>query len=972
MFVPLKVTTDYTMLQSIITIPKLLLFLQKYQISICGICDKNLYGVMEFYDTMESNHIKPIIGLEITINSIPLYLYARDNIGYSHLLKIHTIKERRELTILDLETREEHLNIVLPYQEINYFETFSFSHFYIGCSSSYEKNNAFIKTRHVINCPDLKAFSKKEEPCLRMLKAIDTGSSYRDILEENIERNCFETFYKEDFLDESTKEFIDSCNVKIDKSKKYIPVFDKKISSSNLLFSLAKKGLEKRCNQNIPLKYAERLKYELSVIQKMGFCDYFLIVYDYVKYAKTSGILVGAGRGSAVGSLVSYSLGITDVDPLEYDLLFERFLNPDRVTMPDIDIDFEEERRDEVVEYVKKRYGNECVGNILTFGTLKSKLVLRSVGKALEMNPNLIDAFVNKIDAKLSLKENLKNKEITYFIETNEGIKKMYEISLKLEGLKKHTATHAAGVVISSVSLDEVIPIHYNDKELLTGVTMNYLEELGLLKMDFLALRNLTIMKNVLNLIKEYTKENLDIHKIPLNDPKVLELFTKGNTIGIFQFESEGMKNFLKKLKPTKFLDLVSAIALYRPGPMENIDTYIRRKEGLEPINYLHDDLISILKETYGIIVYQEQIMQILVKIGGFRFSEADVIRRAMSKKKKETIENFKEQFLKGAEKNGYDLSLAKEIFDLILKFANYGFNKSHSVSYALIGYQMAYLKCYYPVYFIANRLNMSINEIDKTKEYLALAKKMGLTILPVDINKSENTYKIEGKSLRVPFVIIKTLGEEMSKTIIQNRTTPYIDFFDFAARTYGKNITRKTMESLISAGAFDTFTKNHNTLRANIDSALNYAVLRGDLEEDYVMKPTLEEKEEETLEEKRKEEYNSFGFYLSNHPSSKYISENIMKLDHITRCFNKHIECVVFIEKIKQITTKKNERMAFVTASDETDSGNFVVFASTMKYLDAVTVGDLVKVEGRVARRMADYQINVNKLEKINEGEEV
>ncbi len=970
MFVPLKVTTDYSMLQSMITIPKLLSFLQKYQIKACGICDKNLFGIMEFYDTMMQNQITPIIGLEVKIDFTTFYLYARNYRGYQALLHLSELSEKNELTLQEIETNQTHLNVVCPFYEAKDFTKYQtiFTHFYLGYTSEYEKNNALILTPNIVFCPDIKAFTRSDAASLPILKAIDLNESVKLLEPKNEEKNTFEYYLNDkDYWEEDIESFIKTCHVEIPKQNQYIPKFQEEKDSKTYLISLAKKGLEKRLGGIYQEEYLNRLKYELSVIEKMGFADYFLIVYDYVRYAKTNGILVGAGRGSAVGSLVSYCLGITNIDPLKYHLLFERFLNPERITMPDIDIDFEEERRDEVVSYVKNRYGSNCVANIMTFGTLKSKLVLRSVGKALEINQNVLDSFVNKIDAKLSLKENLTKEDVRYYVNQNKDIKKLYEESSKIEGLKKHISTHAAGVVISSVPLNTLIPVHYNGEELLTGITMNYLEELGLLKMDFLALRNLTIMKNVLKLIETHTNKTLQLNQIDLNDPKVLQLFTDANTIGIFQFESEGMKGFLRKLKPSQFLDLVSAIALYRPGPMENIDSFIKRKEGKEKINYYHEDLKPILEETYGILVYQEQIMQILVKMGGFSFAEADNIRRAMSKKKKEIILESEERFLKGAIKNGYSKTLASEIFALILKFANYGFNKSHSVSYAYIGYQMAYLKCYYPIFFIANLLNMNVDGLQKTMEYIAMAKKMNIKILPPDINISTTKYELENNSLRMPFTILKNLGEEASRTITLKRgEKPFSDFFDFVARSYGKSITKKTIETLIKGGALDSFTTNHNALRANLDAAINYATLASDLEENFITKPNFIEIEEETKEEKRKEEYESFGFYISNHPASKYLDSHLMKLEHIKSHYDEHVECVVLLEKIKEITTKNGDAMAFVTASDETDTGNFVVFSATMQDLRKVKIGDILHIKGRVARRFSDYQINVNKIEKI------
>ena len=971
MFVPIKVTTEYSMMQSLITVPKLMEYLKQNNINICGICDKNLYGVMEFYLSCQENQIKPLIGLEVELDNYSLYLYARNYEGYVDLLKIHTLIETKELSILHLETLSSNLNVILPYTYISYFDDLKekFTSLYIGYTTELEKNNSYLLTDKVVYVRNILCFSKKDSSYLNMLKAIEENTSINEIKKENYEKNSFEDAKT---IENDSSSFIDSIDIVFPPSSRHIPKFDDKINDSQIYLSaLANKGLKKRLNNNVTAKALERLNYELSVIKKMGFADYFLIVYDYVLFAKKNGILVGVGRGSAVGSLVSYCLGITDVNPLEYNLLFERFLNPERVTMPDIDIDFEETRRDEVVSYVKERYGKDKVAGIMTFGTLKSKLVLRSVGKSLEINNNTLERFLSLIDPKLSLKDNLKNKDVIYYIENNKDLKKIYVISMKLEGLKKHISTHAAGIVISSVALDNIIPIHYNGEEMLTGVTMNYLEDLGLLKMDFLSLRNLSMIANILKLIKNTSDEAINLNQIDLNDPKVLHLFEMADTSGIFQFESEGMKNFLRKLKPKKFIDLAHAIALFRPGPMENIDTFIKRKEGKEKITFIHEDLKDILEETYGIIVYQEQVMQILRLIGGFSFSEADIIRRAMSKKKKSVIDDYEEKFVVGATKKGYDKKVAEQIYALILKFANYGFNKSHSVSYAIIGYQMAYLKCYYKKFYIANLLNMNIMSQDKTKEYIALGKKEGIAFLKPDINESLDVYKIKSNSLRMPFSIIKNLGSEATKSILEERKKGnFKDFLDFVCRCYKQSVNKKTIESLIHAGCFDAFLKNHQTLLKNLDIAINYATLSEGMESMFLEKPVLEEWEDLSQEQREDEELETFGFYFSNHPASAYQEKKIMKLDLIKENYDKYVETVVLVDRIKEITTKNGSSMAFLHATDETGEATFVVFSSAIKSIEDLKKGDLVSILGRVARRMADYQINVSTIKKIERKE--
>lgn len=965
--IPIKVTTDYTLLQSTITISKMLAFLTKYQVKACGICDTNLSGVMEFYNAMTKENIKPLIGLDVTFSDAKFYIYPRNYEGYQELLKINTLYEKGVLTLEDIYEHASLCNVILPFEYLDNYETLkeNISHLYVGYTTFNQKNNALIKTEQIIFCPDFKAFFMKENKLLQILDAISKNSSLEEIELKNYEKNTIEYYIKESFEDK-TDEFVESINISFPTNKRYIPKYLPEENSGEYLKKLAQKGLFKRLNGNVTQEYQDRLLYELSVISKMGFDDYFLIVYDYVLFAKKNDIMVGVGRGSAVGSLVSYSLGITDIDPMPYHLLFERFLNPDRVTMPDIDIDFEEKRREDVITYVKNRYGMDKVSHIITFGTLKSRLVIRSVGKALNINPSLIDSFTRLLDARLTLKENLQNQNLLQKTLENQSLKELTKYALALEGLKKHISVHAAGVVISSEPLDNVIPVRYLNNERLTGFTMNYLEDLGLLKMDFLVITNLDIIKNVTNLIYEETKQKINLRNINLSDDNVLKCFREGDTLGVFQFDSEGMKNFLMQLKPTSFQDMINAIALYRPGPMDNIPKFIKRKEKKEVVTYPHPDLEPILKETYGIIVYQEQIMQILSLMGGFTYAEADTIRRAMSKKKKDKIEMFREKFIMGATTKGYDKALASEVYELISKFANYGFNKSHSVAYAYMGYLMAYLKCYYPLYFITSILNMSLDSTTKTQEYLALAKRYKIKVLPPDINKSTSSYQIEGKSLRTPFNIIRNLGIVASETIVSNRLDkPYQDFYDFTKRNIKNGFNKKTLEVLIKAGVFDAFGLNHKTLLNNIDNALSYATLACDLEEDFILKPEIKVTLEETPEEKRQDEYESFGFYLGNHPASAFMGSNICKLENIKNFYDKQVICVVLLEKIRKIKTKKNEDMAFITASDETGSLSFVCFPSLMKELENLKEGDLAFIQGRVARRLSNYQININSIKK-------
>ena len=963
MFVPLKIITEYSLLKSTIKIDSLIEFLKKHNIASCAICDTNLYGVMEFFTKMTANGLKPIIGLSVFIDGLELDLYPINNDGYKNLLKVHTLKETKELNFDNLNEYLSNIKIVLPRDSYDLLA--SFPNAYLSYKNDTEKIEALLKTERCVYIRDAKCLDASDTLYLKCLEAIDKGCLLSEI-ENTHEHEYLNLMVKEEDK-ETTSKFIEDINLDINKKGYYIPVYNKEIDSFSYLDSLAKKGLKKRLNGVIPDAYLQRLNYELGVIKKMGFVDYFLIVYDYVLYAKKNNILVGPGRGSAAGSLVSFSIGITDVDPMKYNLLFERFLNPERISMPDIDIDFEYTKRGQVIDYVRKKYGEKNVAPIMTFGTLASKQALRDMGRILDINSELMDRFVGLIDAKTSLKDNLSRIEIKEFIHQNKELESVYQSALKIEGLKRHISTHAAGVVISSVELDEVIPLNLNTDFFMTGVTMEYLEPLGLLKMDFLALRNLTIIASVLDLIKENTGKTLDLSKINLNDPSIFKLFSNADTEGIFQYESSGMKNLMKKLKPTSFSDLVASVALFRPGPMNNIDLFVRRKHGEEKVTYLSPDLEPILKETYGVIVYQEQVMQILVKVGGYTYAEADNIRRAMSKKKESVILADKEHFIKNAIARGYEKTLAIEIYDLILKFANYGFNKAHSVSYALIGYEMAYLKVKFPIYFITNLLNMSLGSEIKTKEYIDEARRVGIKIAKPDINEAESTYKIVENYLMLPLGSIKNLGITASSAILEERKNgKFKDYLDFVSRVYGKSNNKKTIASLIDAGALDSFCLTKKSMMENLDAALNYASLISDLDPSFVMKPLLEEYPEYDEEILREKELTSFGFYVTNHPVSKYTDKSIMKLENIKQFFDKRVKCVVLLEKVRTIKTKKGDNMAFITASDETGSGEFVLFPSGYNLLYNIKKGDIIIIQGLVTKRFDSYQININGLQKV------
>ena len=944
MYIPLKVTTDYTLLKSLIKVSNLISFLSEKNIDTCGICDENLYGVLEFYYACKKNNIKPIVGLDVKIDDLNVYLYAMNFDGYKNLLKIHTLKEKNELILDDLSVYKDSILCIVPFKSKELFDKLKFfNNLYISYNNSLERLNALTITSNVLYINDLKALKKDDVLFF----------AYLDKLRKE-EVGMYEQNYY--FVPEidlgKIDEVVSLLNLELKFNKKYIPKYKDNIDSSSFLHDLCFKGLTKRLNGKVPDIYLKRLNYELKVINEMGFVDYFLIVYDYVLYAKRHDILVGPGRGSAAGSLVSYSIGITEIDPLKYNLLFERFLNPERVTMPDIDVDFDALKREEIIEYVRNRYGDKNVALGLTFTTLKSKLVLREIGKLLKINDTLLDNFIKCINGNICLKDNLTNENIKKYLNNYNELKKLYNISMHLEGLKKNTSTHAAGVVISSTNLDEIIPIHYENNTLITGVTMDYLESIGLLKMDFLALKNLTTIKNILDEVGKDALKNID-----LNDKAVLNLFCTGKTEGIFQFETSLMRNLIRKLKPSSFNDLVASLALGRPGALEEADEYIARKNGKKEITYIHKDLEPILKDTYGIILYQEQIIAILGKIGGYSLAEADIIRRAISKKKESVINAEKEKFINGAIGKGYDRSVATLIYDLIVKFASYGFNKAHSVAYARISYDMAYLKVKYPEYFIIEMINNKDNE--KFAKLVLFLKNKGIKLEKPDVNLSHNKFYISGKELIMPLWQIKGIPENLSEKIIENRKDGYTDFFDFVCKNK-KILNENILNTLINAEALRSFNLNERTLVENIAVALNFA----EIDDELIKKPVIIELDDYSDEVKRNNELESFGYFITNHPASKY--QNVMKLEMLEKYLFKNIKCVVLVNRISNIKTKKNENMAFISASDETGTCDFTIFPKNMNLINDLKIGDLVEINGNVSKRFDKVSIIVNNIKKV------
>lgn len=951
MFYPLGVKTDFSILKSLIKIEDYILYAKNNGLNVIGILDDNLNSSHIFYEMCKKNNIKPVIGLDIIIEDKEVYLYPVNYHGLTNLFKFSSLEEKSFKT---LKNYSEDIICVINYESLEICENMKniFSKVFLSFKTDEERVDELSISEDVIYINETLSLTEEASKYI----------NYLDMINKNITLGEFSLKdYRESVLEikeYDTSKLTNLIDIEFPNAASYIPVYVE--NSQEYLKNLAIKGLNKRLSNDVPLKYKERLLYELDVINKMGFSNYFLIVFDYVRYAKKNGILIGPGRGSAVSSLVSYSLGITEIDPLKYNLLFERFLNPERITMPDIDIDFEYERVDEVFNYVKEKYGSEYVARIITYGTFQAREAIRTVGKINNVKENLIQSLLQFIDSKKTLMSNL-NKNVLEVINRNSLLKKVYKEACVIEGLKKNESMHAAGVVISSVKLTDVIPIIKKSDITLTGYTMNELESLGLLKMDFLALKNLTIIKNTIRKIDN----NFNLMAIPLDDEKVYNLFKEAHTLGIFQFESFGMKSFLKKFKPDKFEDLVLALAVYRPGPMENIDVLCDRKNKHFKYSTFDESLKSILDETYGIIVYQEQIMEILRTMGNYSYAHADIVRRAVSKKKVDIMESEGKIFIEESIKNGYSKECAEEVFKFIEKFASFGFNKSHSVAYALLAYEMAYLKVNYKCEFYASLLNTNIGGEEKTKEYITEAKGNDIKIIKPSINKSSYLYECENNTILLPFRSIKGISSQVTDGIIKEREYgEFKSFNDFLARCYKKIVNQNIVEILIKAGVFDDLGINRKTLITNLNSSITYAELIRDLDSSLVSEPVMNEVDEFDDGELMNMELSLYGFYVTNHPASKYV--NSFKQANIKENFDKVVDTVVLVEKIKKIKTKNGDDMAFLEASDETGTSEFTIFKEVFPGLKDVFVGSLVKVRGRVEKRMDKYQIVVSNISKI------
>ena len=945
-FIHLHNHSDFSLLESSQSIQSIVDKAKSLSMTSIALTEKgNLFSMIDFYKYANKSGIKPILGCEIEIKhhirpSFSLVLLAKNKQGYLNLMKLVSLSHintnhhpmieqevleryKEGLIVLSAGLNGEitHFASLGNYQSAHdtaqkYKNTFG-EDFYIeiqnhGLEAEINSHKVLSQLSNDLSIPMVATnntyYTNKEdaESC-DIIRCIGSGHNIQDPNRPISESN--EYYIKSEdkmrilFKDyseaiENSYKIAEKCNVEINMDELFLPPFDipKKSNATN-----ADEYLYELCDNAILNKYdkkdsiiTERLQYELDIISKMGFASYFLITQDFVKYARDHDIPVGPGRGSAVGSLVSYLTGITNLDPLRYNLIFERFLNPDRISMPDIDIDFCIEGREKVINYIKKRYGEKSVAQIITFGSMKAKSVIRDVGRVLGMSYGEVDKIAKMIPDELKMtidKAQNINKDLAKLIKQDSSCKTLINHSKKLEGLHRHASTHAAGIVIAPGPLMQYVPLFKNPStnDITTQIEMNSLEEMGLLKMDFLGLRNLTVIDKSIKMISNNYGNTIDIDSIDLFDKKVYKLFSNGNTIGIFQFESRGMRDYLKKLNPSSIEDLIAMNSLYRPGPMANIPEFIERKNNNKTIEYLHPDLESILKETYGIIVYQEQVMQIGSKIGGFTLAQSDEMRKAMGKKKKNLMSTFKIDFIKGAEKKGLSQDLAIEIFDLLAKFAEYGFNKSHSAAYSVIAYQTAWLKTHYPAEFMASNLSSDLLNTDSIIKLLRNTKSLDINIISPNVNTSNTEFIAKDKtSISYGLAGIKNVGYKSIEQLVEYRCKNgnFKTIFDLC-KVGSQAMNKKVLESLIKAGACDELEGSRSQQYSLIANALKFGqkyneeinsaqsnLFSSEVQNTTYTKSPLPKIDEWNETDKLNYEKDVLGFYLSGNPLEKYIED--------------------------------------------------------------------------------------------------
>ena len=965
-FAPLHVYSGFSLLKSGFPMDKLLAEAKKGDFPYLGLSDfQSMSGYPELYHGLQGSDIRPVFGYDTIVEEYGLSFYATSEEGYRNLLAICLSDSKGETTLQTIHERLGGLKVVLqidacplpfaPYDEAGLQEglhRFSkiIPDFYLGLPFG-EKNLAYVESARkfaekypypLIAFPFIRYEKADDAIVLSIVEAIGkdevltekkaTGEDYWHNEEE------IAAFYSKEEIAASI-ELAKACHFEFIQKRGELlryPLPEGE-TAEHYLRNLAYNGLKAK-RPNADERYTKRLEYELGVIHQMGYDDYFLIVADYVSFAKTHGIYVGPGRGSGAGSLVSYCLDIVTPDPIEYDLLFERFLNPMRQSMPDIDVDFEDTKRDQVVTYLIDKYGIDRVGHIVTMQTLGARASLRDVGRVFGYPVHDVDVLAKSIkNPQLSLRENYKKSpDFRSIVDSDPYYLEIVSLAAKIEGLPRQTGLHAAGIIMNDGPLPGAIPTKQDEfVGSVAGFEMNYLEEQGFLKMDLLGLRNLSIIENCLDLIEINRGVHLVYEELPINDPQAISLIAQGKTMGLFQLESPGMNRAIAQVKPTSFLDVVAVIALFRPGPMENIPSFAKRKAGKERITYPHPKLEKILSSTYGIIVYQEQIMQIATEFAGMSLGQADLFRRAISKKNAEKLASLKAEFLQGCKNNGIDNKSALAVFELIERFANYGFNKSHALSYGMIATQMAYLKAHYPIEFYCAILSgTSVND-SKFPAMVSEIKRSGIHFLLPSVNAPHGVFYPSPKGIRFPITGIKGIQSNLCQGIADEFALhgPYKDIFDFALRNKKNGLTQSSLVKLIEAGAFDEIDPRRATLALASSSALSYAeALAGEEGESSLLDLGFPKPEIQPVAENRMRdllsERDALGIMVSGSPlEGKSSSKQYHRLSELPKALGT-LQVIGIVSKVKAIVTKAGTKMAFLTVYDEESEFEFTLFA--------------------------------------------
>ena len=1076
-FVHLHVHSEFSLLDGANRIKDLPVRAKELGMDAMAITDHGvMFGAIDFYKACKANGIKPIIGCEVYVAprrmadrdpSIDnrynhLILLAKDNNGYKNLAKLVSLgftdgfyyKPRIDKEVLEKyheglicssaclagEVASEIVkgDMEAAKKSALWFKSIFGEDYYLeiqnnGIKEQVLVNQKLIQLSRELDIPLLATndshYLKKEDAYNHeVLLCIQTGKRMSD--EDRMRFETDELYIKspEEMMDyfkavpdaiENTVKVAEKCNVEFEFGHTILPNYDvpeEFATHYDYLKKLTDDGIRNRYGKNPSKDIIERKEYELGVIKKMGYVDYFLIVWDYVHYAKSHGIPVGPGRGSGAGSIVAYAIEITDIDPIKYGLIFERFLNPERISMPDFDIDFDYEKRQDVIDYVARKYGHDHVSQIITFGTMAAKMVIRDVARVLDYPyaeaDKLAKMIPNEIHITISKAMEI-NKELKDLYDTNPEVKKLLDIAMALEGMPRQASTHACGIIIAREPVVNYVPLYARDGVISTQYIMTTLEELGLLKMDFLGLRTLTVIRDAKELIKKNRGIDVEFDK-DMADPKVYKLWQDGDSVGIFQFESQGMTNFMKELKPDCLEDIIAGVSLYRPGPMDQIPRYIANKKDPEHAVYTHPALKPILKVTYGCMVYQEQVMQIVRDLAGYSLGRADLVRRAMGKKKLDVMAKERENFvhgkldengnveIPGCVRNGIDEASANKIFDEMSEFAKYAFNKSHAACYAVVAYQTAYLKAYYPAEFMAAMLNSFLGNLDKIPIYINECKKSNIAILKPDINKSYTKFTATDNSVRFGLGSIKNVGLAAVDAIVKERENggEFKDFTDFAERIYGEAVNKKCIESLIRAGAFDNMGKTRCTLIASYEQIIDTIAdsqkknftnqitmfdISNSEEDIQKMKYNYMEMDEFSEKELLSMEKEMLGIYISGHPLEKYrkqldevtnfntvqIEETMEQMTAGEKCDlqdGQSVKLAGVITKIKKKFTKSNKVMAFVTIEDLYGSCELIVFESCYNKCSNLLIEEsLILCEGRISiRDENDITIIANQITEL------